>query len=391
MSIEAYIEQLSTVPRARFWLGPAQQSALAFLDDAARGPHKALIAPRRAGKTTLVAEWLRKRDVTTVVLLGTAASSEKPSAFLHGLLTSVGLGESGTSEIERRNLIAVFVQHQLSRGRRVVLIVDDADQLQEPLAGELQRLFHLSDSNRFETLLIGQGELGPKLLKLRSGVHIHGMPGLRPEFACSYLRARLKLESDPDHLPFTPVAAQALARQAGGSMERLDRLALAALERAVASGASKVGVRLAQQVVEAEHVDTQAAQAIAGHILLSREGELIREVPLTERLLIGRSEHNDLQLKDTAISRHHALLVGTPAGHYVIDLNSANGLAVNSHSQHHSALAHGDVIGIGPYRLKVHLTKTVVHDNPLPDNQSLADTGIMLAGEVIAPELRRIK
>jgi hypothetical protein len=391
MSLNSYIEQIKLVPRAPFWLGPAQQRALAFLDDPARGPHKALIAPRRAGKTTLVAEWLRKRDATTVVLLGTAASSENPTAFLHGLLTSVGLGESGTTEIERRNLIAVFVQHQLCRGRRVVLIVDDADQLQQPLARELQRLFALSDSSQFETLLIGQAELGPKLLDLRPGVHIHGMPALRPEFACSYLRARLDLESDPDHLPFTPVAAQALARQANGSMERLDRLAVAALERALAARATKVGVRLAQQVVEAEHVDAHATQATAGHILLSKEGEFVREFPLTERVLIGRSEHNDLQLKDTAISRHHALLVGTPAGHYVIDLNSANGVAVNSHHCHHAALAHGDVLGIGPYRLKISLTNAAMRDDPLPDHSSLADTGIMLAGDPPRPELRRVK
>ena len=389
MSLDIHIEQLKATPRATFWLGPAQQRALAFLDDPARGPHKALIAPRRAGKTALVAEWLKKRDPATVVLLGTAACSDQPSAFLHGLLTSVGLGESGTTEIERRNLIAVFVQHQLSRGRRVVLIVDDADQLQAPLVGELERLFALSDSNRFETLLVGQGELGPKLLNLRPAVHIHGMPALRPEFASSYLRARLNLERDPEHLPFTPIAAQALGRQAGGSMERLDRLALAALERASASGVTKVGVRLAQEIVEAEHPESPSAKPNAGHILLSKDGELIREIPLTERVLVGRSEHNDLQLKDTSISRHHALLVGTPAGQYVIDLNSANGLAVNGHACHHAVLDHGDVIGIGPYRLKMSLNNAVI-DNPLPDNPSLADTGIMLAGD-ITPELRRVK
>jgi len=360
------------------------------LDDPAQGPHRALIGPRGAGKTALVAEWLKQRDSTTVVLLGTAACADKPAAFLHGFLSSVGLGESGTSEVERRNLLSVFVQHQLSRERRVVLIVDDAEQLRAALKKELERLLSLSDLPGFETLLIGQADLGPTLLKLKPGIHIHGMPALRPEFACSYLRARLDLNSQPKQLPFTPVAAQALAREAGGSMERLDQLALQALQRALANNTTKVGVRLAQQVLEEEHQDGHRNRPTTGSLLLSREGELIREIPLSERVLVGRSEHNDVELRDPSISRHHALLVGTPAGHYVIDLNSANGIAINSHSCHHGVLAHGDVIGIGPYRLKLNLDRASTQDNPLPDHQSLAETGIMLAPEK-SPDLRRVK
>jgi type II secretory pathway predicted ATPase ExeA len=390
MQLTDHIEQLKQPPRNHFWLGPAQQRALTFLDDPARGPHRALIAPRRAGKTTLVAEWLKRRDSSTIVLLGTAASSDRPAALLHGFLSSVGLGESGTSEVERRNLLSVFVQHQLGRGRRVVLIVDDAEQLHAPLKRELERLLRLSDLPRFETLLIGHADLGPKLLELKPGIHIHGMPPLRPEFACNYLRARLNLNSQPDQLPFTPVAAQALARQAAGSMERLDRLALQALERALAGETTKVGVRLAQEVLEEEHRVPSRDRATTGSLLLSRDGKLIREIPLTDRVLVGRSEHNDVELRDPAISRHHVLLVGTPAGHYVIDLNSANGIAVNSHSCRHAALREGDVIGIGPYRIKVSFDRVASPDDPLPDNQSLADTGIMLAAET-APELRRIK
>ncbi len=390
MQLTDHIEQLKQTPRKRFWLGPAQQRALAFLDDPARGPHRALLAPRRAGKTALVAEWLSHRDATTIVLLGTAATADNPAVFLHGFLSSVGLGESGTTEVERRNLLSVFIQHQLGRGRRVVLIVDDAEQLHTNLKLELERLLGLSDLPRFETLLIGQAELGPKLLEMKPGIHIHGMPALRPDFACSYLRSRLDLDSQPNQLPFTPVAAQALARQAGGSMERLDQLALQALERALADNTTKVGVRLVQEVLENEHREKQPERPMAGQLLLSRDGELIREIPLTERVLLGRSEHNDVELRDPAISRHHAMLVGTPAGHYVVDLNSANGIAINSHSCRHGALTDGDVIGIGPYRIKVILRAATATGDPLPGNQSLADTGIMLAAKP-SPDLRRVK
>ena len=47
---------------------------------------------------------------------------------------------------------------------------------------------------------------------------------------------------------------------------------------------------------------------------------------LGQRTLLGRSEHNDVCLPSPYLSRHHAAIVGTPEGYYIVDLNSVNGL-----------------------------------------------------------------
>ena len=64
-----------------------------------------------------------------------------------------------------------------------------------------------------------------------------------------------------------------------------------------------------------------------GFIIVSRGGKVIARVALGERTLLGRSEHNDVCLPSPYLSRHHAAIVGTPEGYYLVDLNSANGVS----------------------------------------------------------------
>jgi len=61
-----------------------------------------------------------------------------------------------------------------------------------------------------------------------------------------------------------------------------------------------------------------------GYLLISRGGKVLSRVTLGQRTLLGRSEHNDVCLPSPYLSRHHAAIVGTPEGYYVVDLNSVN-------------------------------------------------------------------
>jgi pSer/pThr/pTyr-binding forkhead associated (FHA) protein len=126
--------------------------------------------------------------------------------------------------------------------------------------------------------------------------------------------------------------------------------------------------------------------------LVSRGGQILTRVTLGQRTLLGRSEHNDVCLPSPYLSRHHAVIVGTPEGYYVVDLNSVNGLALNGRLVERAVLYDQDVITIGPFRMKVQIAEWLTPGNPLPEAESLIDTAVMPAPSAHTPaSVRRVK
>ncbi len=67
---------------------------------------------------------------------------------------------------------------------------------------------------------------------------------------------------------------------------------------------------------------------------------------------IGRSANADVRLDDPSVSRRHALIVSEPSeGLRVLDDRSLNGVLLNGEEIEWSALADGDELTIGRYRI----------------------------------------
>jgi class 3 adenylate cyclase len=80
---------------------------------------------------------------------------------------------------------------------------------------------------------------------------------------------------------------------------------------------------------------------------------------LKGRCAIGRMEDNDLVLKTTALSRHHALLATGPGGYVLTDLHSSNGTYVNRALAKRPVLLHDrDEIQIGDIVLRYRCTQS---------------------------------
>ena len=122
---------------------------------------------------------------------------------------------------------------------------------------------------------------------------------------------------------------------------------LEAIERPVLPQGTWIDARLAearQQVTDAPAAPT---------LYVSHEGNTLRELTFDlPRMLIGRSEHNDIAIASSYISRHHALLVRHGSATFLMDLNSTNGTFVNSRRVSNHVLIHDDVISIGHHRIK---------------------------------------
>jgi pSer/pThr/pTyr-binding forkhead associated (FHA) protein len=65
------------------------------------------------------------------------------------------------------------------------------------------------------------------------------------------------------------------------------------------------------------------------------------------RVTIGRLNNNDLCIRSRFISRFHARIVNTAAGAVIEDLNSHNGVTVNTRRIRRHKLRSGDLIELG--------------------------------------------
>ena len=64
-------------------------------------------------------------------------------------------------------------------------------------------------------------------------------------------------------------------------------------------------------------------------------------VPLSRSVTMGRRKDNDIVDSESTVSRRHALIMETPEGFVLLDLNTTNGTFINL-----------DRIGLGPQKLK---------------------------------------
>jgi hypothetical protein len=87
-------------------------------------------------------------------------------------------------------------------------------------------------------------------------------------------------------------------------------------------------------------------------IVISFDGERVSELDLWPgRLVIGRTQDNDLQVDSKYVSRHHCQIVTTREGCTLEDLNSTNGVYIKSRRVRRHRLNDGDVIALGRHEI----------------------------------------
>ena len=70
-------------------------------------------------------------------------------------------------------------------------------------------------------------------------------------------------------------------------------------------------------------------------------------------ITIGRSDDNDIQIKDSTVSSQHAKIVTYYEASYIEDLGSTNGTFVNGKRIQKHILNPGDVVSLGTHTLKM--------------------------------------
>jgi len=113
---------------------------------------------------------------------------------------------------------------------------------------------------------------------------------------------------------------------------------------------SDIDVRISEQFDEIDEgpAPTNKSPDRVTRVLVGKVGDKLLRFPLfKDRLTIGRTEDNDIQLNAVFISRRHAVVQAAGDATRVIDWGSKNGVYVNSKRVTEHFLKNGDILTIG--------------------------------------------
>ena len=102
--------------------------------------------------------------------------------------------------------------------------------------------------------------------------------------------------------------------------------------------------RMSERFDDRTHKDRDRVTRV---LIGSVDGQELRFPLFKDRLTIGRTEQNDIQLQASYVSRRHAVIVSDRDATRVVDWGSKNGVFVNSERISEHFLRNGDNLTIG--------------------------------------------
>ncbi len=200
------------------------------------------------GKTTLCRTLLQRLgpDTEVAYLFNPSLS---PEELLHTISLEYGIPSSGRSRASLIDKLNQFLLEQKRAGRRVLLIVDEAQNLEPATLEEIRLLSNLetSTSKLIQILLFGQPELDAKLeseglRQLRQRVSVRWRLGaMSPVETREYVRHRVRVASGGDREIFTARALREVHRRSRGIPRIVNLLCDRSLLAGYAAGKNVVG------------------------------------------------------------------------------------------------------------------------------------------------------
>jgi general secretion pathway protein A len=391
-----------------------------------------------SGKTTLIETFLKEleKDVVVAQINQTQVTAIE---FLQSVLVQFGFSPFKMKKAELLSTLNEFLVEQYANGRRVLLIVDEAQNLSNKVLEEIRMLSGVETTKEkvLRIILAGQPELNDKLnspglvqLAQRIRLRFH-LTALSKTDMAAYIQHRLEVAGSQGREIFDPETFPLIYRYTGGIPRLVNTLADTSMMAAFAQDRPNVTVDDVKAAIEelqwveyAERsVKLQALHGlpgsmnagapsgmnggsyhgtnggtepggdrriVLGRILVGFNGQTIAERELTPgRFIIGRTPDNDLQIDSKYISRHHAQIITSIHTSVLEDLNSTNGIYVRSKRVRRRMLNDGDVVQIGQHEImyfdeRTNRSRTAFHEieddaqlmsDPEPDSLMGGDRG----------------
>ena len=371
----------------------SQRAALDMLRETHEHPKglSLLQGPTLSGKSILIRSYLESVDHDCAVAVVDGKGLNTTNLLL-AILHKFGYDIDLSSANELLGLVRVFALQQSASSVPPLLIIENTHELNPSALRALCELALIRTrvGSALKMVLVSDRSLAPivnspgmKAIADRVLHDFHLHPMTREETR-TYLHEKLHAAgAEFPAFVFPNSVCDELWNASGGWPGILDRIALLALAKgetlpihrdAVEHPALPVGTWDIDVVTNAE--ESAGVPPEPPRLVLSNNGSVLQDLKMQKaRLLIGRSEHNDIAIGSRFISRHHALIVRHGNSTFLMDLNSTNGTFVNSKRVSNQVLTHDDVITVGHHKIKFidpHAQRRGELDGP-----EFADTAIM--------------
>lgn len=216
----------------------------------------ALVAPPGMGKTTLLFDFLARCEASmrTVFLFQFQPS---PEGLLRNLLSELGVPDEDSSFESMQEKLNQVILQESKNGKRIVVVVDEAQNFGEPVLEVLRMLsnFETSQEKLLHIILSGQPQLAdllfsPSIEQLRQRISI--MAVLRPLDASEtrqYIEHRLRVAGYQSTRPlFSNGACERIAKYSEGVPRNINNLCFNAMSLGCALKRLTIGPEIVEEV-----------------------------------------------------------------------------------------------------------------------------------------------
>jgi general secretion pathway protein A len=222
-------------PDPRFWFESAtHRTAMSYLGyGLAQGEGFIVITGEvGSGKTTLVGHVMQSIDPSRLTAARLVSTQIADADLLRLVCDAFGIGIPSPAKSDALSAIETFLHEEARAGRRVLLIVDEAQNLAISALEELRMLsnFQLGETSLMQIFLLGQPEFratlaSPQLEQLRQRViATHHLEAMLPEEVEPYLIHRLSLVGWKEDPAFAPSVYDELWRASNGIPRRVNTI-----------------------------------------------------------------------------------------------------------------------------------------------------------------------
>ena len=371
----------------------SHQEALQVLDDTCTDINGIglLQGPTLSGKSTIIRKFVASLSDEKEVAVVDGNGLNKTN-LLEAVLRQFGYVIDHSSPSELLAMLRVFTLQQAASHETPLLIIENTHALNPSALRALCALADLRDRGRsaLKIVLVSDRPLRSIIQApameyiLRRLTHDFHLRPMTNEETMDYLHVKLREAGSivPEFVFPNDVCAE-LWRASGGWPGILDRIALLSLAEADTPPVTLEQIER-PTLPEGTWDDSELADTgnpsstvpVAPTLYVSHDDEMLNEFTFERpRVLIGRSEHNDISITSNFISRYHALIVRHNTATFLMDLNSTNGTFVNSRRISNHILIHDDVITVGHHHIKFVDPHATSRDSA--DSVDFTDTVIM--------------
>jgi general secretion pathway protein A len=231
----------------------------------------ALLAEPGMGKTSLLLQLLErlKGSIRSAFLFQTQCDSRE---LLRYLLEALGIDSRGNDIVQSHARLIQFLLGETSGGKRVVVLIDEAQNLTDETLETVRLLsnFEASDRKLLQIVLSGQLELARRLKDPRLGqlsqriTVLTGLKRLPATETFSYIRHRLEIAGHQGPEIFNSSAINLIAERSQGIPRNINRICFNALSLGYALACKRIGKKIVQEALNDLSLDNVAEKMRSG-------------------------------------------------------------------------------------------------------------------------------